>query len=100
MKNDSTAYVSDQLNNFRKIIKFTHEVEHSNELPFFEVLFIKNVNYIDTKIYRKPANNDIYLNQNLHAPDTWNSGTLINQLNREVKLKYTKNMNIECSRIN
>ena len=34
VKNDSTAYVSDQLNNFRKRIKFTHEVEHSNELPF------------------------------------------------------------------
>ena len=89
VKNDSTAYLSDQLNNFHKIIQFSFEVEHNVKLPFLDVLLIKSTNNIDTTVYRKPTNTDIYLNQNLHARDTWKRGTLINQLNREVKLKYT-----------
>ena len=100
VKNYNTAYLSDQLNNFHKIIQFSFEVEHNGKLPFLDVLLIGSTNNIDTTVYRKPTNTDIYLNQNLHAPDTWQRGTLINQLNREVKLKYTENMNIECLTIN
>ena len=70
VKNDSTVYVLDQLNNFHKQIQFTYEVEHNSKLPFLDVLLIKNANNIDTTVYRKPTNTDIYLNWNPHAPTT------------------------------
>ena len=138
MKNDSLLYVLDQLKNFHEPIQFTYKVEHNEKLPFLDVLLIKNANNIDTTVYKKPTNADIYLNWNSHAPTTWKRGTVrtilsraysicsserylheeikyieltfekinnypkyvINQLNREVKLKHTENINIERSNIN
>ena len=64
VKNDSIAYVLDQLNSFHEQIQFTYEVEHNNKLPFLDVLLIKNANKIDTTVYRKPTNTDVYLNWN------------------------------------
>ena len=46
VKNDSIAYVLDQLNSFHEQIQFTYEVEHNNKLPFLDVLLIKNPNKI------------------------------------------------------
>ena len=137
-KNDSIAYVLNQLSSLHEQMQFTYGVEHNNKLPFSGVLLAKNANNIDTMVYRKPKNTDIYLNWNSHALTTWKRGTLrtiisrayticsseryfheeikyielisekgnnypkyvINQLNREVKLKHTQYMNIECSTIN
>ena len=81
VKNDSIAYVLDQLNSFHKQIQFTYEVEH-NKLPFLDVLIIKNANTIDTTVYRKPTNTDVYLNWNTHAPTTSKVGTLRTILSR------------------
>ena len=67
MKNESIAYVLDQLKNFHERIQFTYEVEHNNKLTFLDVLLIKKANNIDTTIYRKPRNTDIYLNWNSHT---------------------------------
>ena len=67
MKNDSIVYVLDQFNNFHERIQFTYEVEHNNKLPFLDVLLINNPNNIDTTVYRKPRNTNIYLNWNSHA---------------------------------
>ena len=41
VKNNSIAYVLDQLNSFHEQIQFTYEVEHNNKLPFLDVLLIK-----------------------------------------------------------
>ena len=76
VKNDSIAYVLDQLNSFHEQIQFTYEVEHNNKLPFLHVLLIKNAYNIDTTVYRKSANTDAYLNWNTHAPTTGKKGTL------------------------
>ena len=50
VKNNSIAYVLDQLNSFHEQIQFTYEVEHNNKLPFLDVLLIKNANKIDTRV--------------------------------------------------
>ena len=70
VKNDSLLYVLDQLKNFHEPIQFTYKVEHNEKLPFLDVLLIKNANNIDTTVYKKPTNADIYLNWNSHAPTT------------------------------
>ena len=67
VKNDNNVYVLDQLSN----------LEHNNKPPLLDVLLIENTNNIDTTVYRKPTNTNIYLNWNLHAPSKWRRGTLI-----------------------
>ena len=82
VKNDSIAYVLDQLNSFHEQIQFTYEVEHNIKLPFLDFLLVKNANKIDTTVYEKPTNADVYLNWNTHAPTTWKRGTLRTILSR------------------
>ena len=41
-----------------------------------DILLIRNGNFIKTKVYRKPTNNDIYLNGKSFAPNTWKRSTL------------------------
>ena len=65
---------------FRSVKQFPRrntEVEHNNKPPLLDVLLIENTNNIDTTVYTKPTNTNIYLNWNLHAPSTWRRGTLI-----------------------
>ena len=75
VKNDSIVCILDQFNTFHDRIQFTYEVAHNNRLPFLDVLLIRSANNIDTKVYGKPANINIYLNWNLHATSTWKKGT-------------------------
>ena len=42
----------------------------------FGLITIRNGNFTETKVNRKPANNDIHLNQNSFAPNTWKRSTL------------------------
>ena len=52
-------------------IKFTYEAESNNTLPFLDVLAIRKNKSIETTVYRKPTNNDIYLNWNSFSPKSW-----------------------------
>ena len=48
----------------------TVEEEKEGMLPFLDVLICRNDKSIETTVYRKSTNNDIYLNWNAFAPDT------------------------------
>ena len=48
-----------KLNSFYSNILFAYNVEKENKLPFLDVLLIGNRSFIETKVYRKPTNNDI-----------------------------------------
>jgi hypothetical protein len=43
------------LNIIRFVIKFTMDVEANNTLPFLDVLIMKKVHKLATKVYRKPT---------------------------------------------
>ena len=45
-------------------------------MPFLVVLLIRNGHFIETKVYRKETNNDICLNWNSFAPNSWKCSTL------------------------
>ena len=62
VKNGSIDIILSKLNSFHPNIQFTDEVEGEKKLSFFDVLLIRNINFIETKIYKKPTNNDNYLN--------------------------------------
>ena len=45
-----------KLNSLAHSIKFTHEVEKDNVLPFLDVSVIRHDGTLETKVYRKPTN--------------------------------------------
>ena len=70
-------YVLKMLNGFHRNIQFTYEVETDSKISFLDVLVIRDSsNNINTTVYRKSTNNDIYLNWESFAPDKWKRGTL------------------------
>ena len=77
IKTDSIDYVLKMLNGFHRNIQFTYEVETDSKISFLDVLVIRDSsNNINTTVYRKSNNNDIYLNWVFFAPSKWKWGTL------------------------
>ena len=76
VKTDSVNEILLKLTSFHMNIQFTYEAESNNALPFLEVMIICKNNNIETAVYRKVNNNDIYLNSNSFSPKSWKRGTL------------------------
>ena len=76
VKNGSIDIILSNLNSFHPDIQFTYEIKEENKLPFLDNLLIRNGNCIETKVYRKLPNNDIYLYWNSFAPNSWKRRTL------------------------
>ena len=77
IKTDSIDYVLKMLNGFHRNIQFTYEVEIDSKISFLDVLVMRDSNNnINTTVYRKSTNNDIYLNWESFAPDKWKWETL------------------------
>ena len=60
IKPGAVNHILKTLNNFHSNIKFTHELKNDGRLPFLGILVIPGENDIETTIYRKPTNNEIY----------------------------------------
>ena len=81
---DTIAYIKEKdidkvlkaINDHHDNIKFTYELESDNELSFLDVKIRRFGNNIQTSVYRKPTNTDLYLHWNSFAPNTWKKGTL------------------------
>ena len=73
---NSIPYVISVLNSFHPSIQFTYETESNNRLSFLDVLIIRNGQNIETCVYRKPTNTDIYIHWNSFAPIQWKRSTL------------------------
>ena len=76
VKLGTISYIITNLNSFGNNIQFTFEEEHKGTLPFLDVLIRRKGNSILTTVFRKHIYNDIYLNLNAFAPDTWKRETL------------------------
>ena len=67
----------EHLNSLRAGIKFTWEKENNNQLPFLDVLVIRNSNgKISTSVYRKHTCSDIYLYANSCHPNNQKDSVL------------------------
>ena len=51
-------------------------------LAFLDVLLVNRFGAIDTAVYRKETNTDLYINWNSFAPEKWKKGTLKNLIKR------------------
>ena len=60
-KPDSITDVIDILNKFHENIKFSYEVEHDGKASFLDVVLMKNNWKLETTVFCKETNNEIYL---------------------------------------
>ena len=76
VKEDSIEHVMSILNGFHPSIQFTYETESNNRLSFLDVLIIRNGQGIETCVYRKPTNTDIYIHWNFFVRIQWKRSTV------------------------
>ena len=77
IKPDTEEEIQNVLNSFHKNINFTYERENENMIPFLDVSVQRfEDGKIETSVYRKDTNTDIYMNWNAHAPANWKIATL------------------------
>ena len=87
VKPDKIEAIQGALNSLHEKINFTYESEKDQKLPFLDVLVMRKDNReMETKVYRKETNTDIYMNWNSHAPQAWKISTLRCLVKRAVLL--------------
>ena len=64
------------MNKFHQNIKFTYEVEHNGKISFLDVLLMRCNDKLETTIFCKETNSDIYLHWRSFDPMSWKKGTL------------------------
>ena len=94
---EAVNIVLEALNKFHRNISFTYELEKDGRITFLDVLIIRDVNKIETTIYRKPTNNNIYMHWTSFTPKVWRRGTLQNLLLRAYKFAQINNSKIKQS---
>ena len=76
VKNGKEKAVQEKLNSFHQSIKFTYELEANGKIAFLDVLIKRNNDVLETAVFRKSTNTDIYMNWDSFAPKTWKIATL------------------------
>ena len=71
IKKESIEHVLSKSNVYHENIEFTYEIENDGKLPFLDVLVIRKDYEVETTVYRKSTNNDIYLDRQPFSPTTW-----------------------------
>ena len=80
--NGYQEFVLSCLNNFYNSIQSTYEIEKENEISFLDILIICSGQKIETCVYRKSTNTDIYIYWNSYAPSSLKRSTLKTQIMR------------------
>ena len=81
------------LNDFHESIQFTYELERERKLTFLDVQIERiNNNDIQTSVYRKMTNSDLYMNWKSYSPKSWKIGTLRNLVKRALIISSTQEL--------
>ena len=89
------------LNSFHNSIQFTYKKEKENEISFLDILIIRSGQKIETRVYKKSTNTDIYIHWDSFA--SWKYSTLKTLIIRantvssnenylKLELKYLRNV--------
>ena len=73
---EAIDHILTALNGFDPNIQFTCETEENSKLRLLHIMLDCKDNELACSIYRKSANNDIYMNWHSFALKTWKTGTL------------------------
>ena len=86
IKEESIEHVLSKLNGYHDNTEFTYEIESDGKLPFLDVLVIPKEYEIETTVYRKSTNNDIYLHWQSFSPTSWRRGSLQTLVSRAFRV--------------
>ena len=81
VKEGSMNHVLQQLNPFHPNIQLTSGIESSGKILFIDILIIRRKSKIETTVYRKSTDTDIYINWFSFSPNTWKREALKNLVN-------------------
>ena len=85
MEPNKIDYVMKKLNTYHQQIQFTYELEKYQHISFLDVSIRRLTNEkLETIIFRKEKNTDVYMNWNSHVRMQWKIGTLKNLLKRSI----------------
>ena len=101
VSNGYQEFVLSCLNSFHNSIQFTYEIEKENEISFLDILIIRSGQKIETRVYKKSTNTDIYIHWDSFA--SWKYSTLKTLIIRantvssnenylKLELKYLRNV--------
>ena len=98
---EKIGFVLKELNSYHPNIKFTYELEENNKITFLDVIINRiSFNEIETNVYRKESNTDIYINWYSHTPLQWKIGTLRNLITRAKNISSTEDLlNLELDHL-
>ena len=78
------------------VLKFTHELNINNKLPFLDLLIDNNNDNFNTKVYHKPTNSGQCLNGNSQCPEKYMNSVINSYIHRAYKASSTwENFNSE-----
>ena len=86
IKEESIELVLSKLNGYYDNMEFTYETGNDGKLPFLDVLVIRKDYKVETTVYRKSTNNDIYLHWQSFSRTAWKRGTLQTLVSRAFKV--------------
>ena len=75
------SHVLESLNSFHSNIKFTIEIQKENKIAFLDIL-IHSKTLINTTVYRKKTNTDLYINWKSFSVNNWKWGALKTLISR------------------
>jgi hypothetical protein len=82
-------HVQQELNKYHPNIQFTQEVEKDEMISFLDVAIKRSGGTIETSVYRKKTNTDVYIHWKAHAPSSWKIATLKNLIQRATRVCST-----------
>ena len=88
-----------QLNGYNPQIQFTYETETDRKIPFLDVMIERKDSLLETSVYRKKTNNNIYMNWNSYSPRSWKIGTLRNLTRRAIMISSENNLQKELDHL-
>ena len=86
IKEESAERVLSELNGYHDNIEFTYKIENEGKLPFLDILVIRKYYEVETTVYYKSTNNDIYLHWQSFSQTKWKRGTLQTLISRALKV--------------
>ena len=90
IKDGEEHYVLNELNAYHPNIQFTQEVEKDNAIAFLDVAIKRVDGMMETSVYRKTTNTDVYIHWKAHAPSSWKIATLKNLIQRSTLVCSTE----------
>ena len=63
--------VLEALNSFHSNIKFTIQIEKESKIAFLDILLTHNKDLVNTTVYHKKTNADLYMSVKSFSPNSW-----------------------------